>query len=56
MASNQYSDSYKKSRSVERHNTAAWANIEDIKEDSRVMIPCDEQVDNARDYVNENQK
>lgn len=41
---------------VEKHDTAAWANIERTKPVSNVTVPREEQVDNARDYVNDNQK
>lgn len=41
---------------IEKHTTAAWANIEKTKPVSKVNIPSEMQTDNARDYVNENEK
>lgn len=41
---------------IEKHNTAAWADIEATEELSNVTVPSREQVKSARDYVNENQK
>lgn len=41
---------------VENHETAAWANIEGTDPVSEVMRPDDVQVDNAKDYVDENEK
>jgi len=41
---------------VENHDTAAWANIERMKELSNVSIPSDNNVSEAKDYVDENQK
>ncbi|WP_084281431.1 CDIF630_02480 family spore surface protein [Alkaliphilus transvaalensis] len=41
---------------VEKHDTAAWANIEDLKPVSRVPIPSEVQVKNAKEYVDTNQK
>lgn len=41
---------------IEKHDTAAWADIEKTKPVSNVTIPDELQVNNARDYVNENQK
>jgi hypothetical protein len=41
---------------VEKHDTAAWANIEKKKSHSRVIIPSEFQVINAKDYVDENEK
>jgi hypothetical protein len=41
---------------IEKHDTAAWADIRGTRRISRVMKPDDMQVENARDYVNENQK
>lgn len=36
--------------------TAAWASTDHLVEDSRVSIPDEDQVMNAREFVNENQK
>ncbi len=41
---------------VEKHDTAAWANIERKKSRSQVAMPSDEQIINAKDYVDTNQK
>jgi hypothetical protein len=41
---------------IEKHDTAAWANIEKLKPISRVHLPSEEQVDNAKEHVDANQK
>lgn len=41
---------------IERHDTAAWANIEKLKSVSNVSVPDDEQVRNAKEYVDSNEK
>lgn len=41
---------------VERHETAAWANIDKIKPVSEVTIPSEVEVKNAKEYVDTNQK
>ncbi|AOT70440.1 CDIF630_02480 family spore surface protein [Geosporobacter ferrireducens] len=41
---------------VENQRTAAWANIEKMKKVSRVPIPSDVQVKNAKEYVDTNEK
>ncbi len=41
---------------VEKQDTAAWADIECVKENSRVTIPSEKQVVNAKEYVDANQK
>lgn len=41
---------------VEKHDTAAWANIEKKKTHSKVTMPSDYQVINAKEYVDENEK
>lgn len=43
-------------RPIEQHTTAAWANIEKIKEISHVAIPSEIEVGNAKDWVDSNQK
>ena len=45
-----------KLRPIEQHTTAAWANIEELKEISQVTIPSDLQVGNAKEWVDSNQK
>ncbi|HZJ82206.1 MAG TPA: DUF3787 domain-containing protein [Clostridia bacterium] len=41
---------------VEHHDTAAWANSEEIKPESKVNLPNEVQVVNAKEYVDTNQK
>lgn len=41
---------------IEQHETAAWANIESVKEISNVAIPNVTEVINAKDWVDSNQK
>lgn len=41
---------------VEKHETAAWANIEETKPVSVVPIPSKIQVRNAKEYVDTNEK
>jgi len=41
---------------VEKHDTAAWANIESRISHSRVTIPSIEQVINAKEHADENEK
>lgn len=41
---------------IENHETAAWANIEGTMPVSEVMQPDELQVENAKDYVDENEK
>ncbi|SPF36474.1 conserved hypothetical protein [Candidatus Desulfosporosinus infrequens] len=43
-------------RPIEQHTTAAWANIEKLKEQSKVAIPSEIEVGNAKDWVDTNQK
>jgi hypothetical protein len=43
-------------RPVEEHNTAAWANIEELQPVSRVPISNEIQVKNAKEWVDTNQK
>lgn len=46
----------KKKKQIENQDTAAWANRDQLKPVSQVSIPDIEQVENAKDYVDENQK
>ena len=55
MAKNKTKDKNLK-KQIENHDTAAWANIDQLKAISQVSIPDVEQVENAKDYVDENQK
>ncbi|NSW90905.1 MAG: DUF3787 domain-containing protein [Firmicutes bacterium] len=41
---------------IEKHETAAWANIMKTKPVSRVTVPGEFHVENAKEYVEENQK
>lgn len=41
---------------IEKHDSAAWANIESQKPVSNVAIPSELEVDNAKEYVDTNQK
>ncbi len=41
---------------VENHDTAAWANINQVKPVSNVNIPAEVQVRNAKEYVDSNEK
>lgn len=41
---------------IERHETASWVDIEEIKPESRVIIPKKAGVINAKEYVDQNQK
>lgn len=43
-------------RPVENHKTAAWSNIKKVEEDSHIADPSLEQVMNAKNYVDENEK
>jgi hypothetical protein len=41
---------------IEKHDTAAWANIEKTKDVSKVTIPSELQVGNAKEHVDSNEK
>lgn len=41
---------------IEKHDTAAWANMEKTKPLSNVNIPDEDEVMNAKEYVDSNQK
>lgn len=45
-----------RTKPIESHETAAWANIEELKAESRVPIPNDVEVENAKKWVDKNQK
>lgn len=55
MAKNKFKEKHMV-QPIENHDTAAWASQSQFKAVSKVNIPDDQQVENARDYVNENQK
>lgn len=41
---------------VEKHDTAAWADIESKKSHSQVTVPAEFQTINAKEHVDSNQK
>jgi hypothetical protein len=41
---------------IENHETAAWANLERTKPLSNVNIPDEDEVMNAKEYVDTNEK
>jgi len=41
---------------IEKHDTAAWANIEATKQASNVTVPSEVQVRNAKEHVDTNEK
>lgn len=41
---------------VENHYTAAWADAEELKPESKVNLPNEIQIRNAKEYVDTNQK
>lgn len=41
---------------IEKHETAAWANIEGIKPVSNVTMPSENETRNAKDWVDSNEK
>lgn len=45
-----------KRKPIENHKTAAWANIRTMKKNSCVTIPSEDEVINAKEYVDENKK
>lgn len=55
MSENRYKESHIKTP-VENHATAAWADSERLKEVSRVNMPAEAQVMEAKEYVDENHK
>ncbi|NLN15057.1 MAG: DUF3787 domain-containing protein [Tissierellia bacterium] len=55
MAKNRYKNK-NMAQPIENHQTAAWANRKELKPASQVNIPDLEQVENAKDYVDSNQK
>lgn len=55
MAENKFKEK-NMGRTIENHQTAAWANMEALKPISRVPIPNENQVKNAKEHVDTNQK
>ena len=49
-------DKKESKKPVENHKTAAWSNIEDTNTISKSSHPSLQQVINAKEYVDENQK
>jgi hypothetical protein len=41
---------------IEKHDTAAWANIESLKPVTNVNLPSEIEVRNAKEYVDTNEK
>ncbi|AZV59111.1 DUF3787 domain-containing protein [Clostridium sp. AWRP] len=41
---------------IEKHDTAAWANIHKEKSISKVSVPSEFDVKNAKEYVDSNEK
>ncbi|MCX7747726.1 MAG: DUF3787 domain-containing protein [Clostridia bacterium] len=55
MAENRYKEGHM-AMPIEKHDTAAWANITKTKRFSNVSIPNETQVRNAKEHVDTNQK
>ncbi len=55
MAKNKYKQKHM-GMPIECHETAAWANISCVKPQSKVNIPDEIQILNAKEYVDSNQK
>jgi len=55
MAKNKYKEKHM-SVPIENHDTAAWANASGLKPVSKVNIPDEVQVKNAKEYVDSNEK
>lgn len=55
MAENRSKEKFM-AKPIEQHDTAAWANIEKTKRISKVTMPSELQVDNAKEHVDSNQK
>ena len=55
MAENRYKNKHM-AMPFEKHDTAAWANIETSKPISNVSIPSELQVRNAKEHVDSNEK
>jgi hypothetical protein len=55
MAENRKKDTFM-AIPVEKHDTAAWADMDELKPVSNVNIPSETDVRNAKEYVDTNQK
>lgn len=49
-------DRAKRKQPIENHKTAAWADIESTKPVSKVTIPSETQVNDAKQHVDRNEK
>lgn len=41
---------------IERHDTASWADIEELEPETGIIIPKEIGVINAKEYVDQNEK
>lgn len=55
MRENKRKETFKQ-KPIERHDTASWADVEKSKPVSKVLIPKEIGVLNAKEYVDENEK
>lgn len=55
MAENRYKEKHM-AMPIENNDTAAWANTSEMKPESKVNIPDEVQVRNAKEYVDTNEK
>lgn len=55
MADNKFKERFM-GMPIEKHDTAAWANIQETKPVSNVTIPSEIQVRNAKEHVDTNEK
>ncbi|WP_042315183.1 CDIF630_02480 family spore surface protein [Desulfofarcimen acetoxidans] len=55
MAENKYKEK-NLSKPIEQHVTASWANIDKMQPVSKVAIPGDQEVGDAKEWVDKNQK
>jgi hypothetical protein len=55
MAKNRFKEFFM-AMPIEKHDTAAWANIESTKPVSNVTVPSETEVRNAKEWVDTNEK
>lgn len=55
MAENKYKQKFM-AMPIEKHDTAAWASVDGTKPVSNVTVPSEEEVINAREWVDTNEK
>ena len=55
MAENKFKEK-NMAKPIEKHTTAAWANIEKTQPVSNVTMPNDQEIGDAKEYVDKNQK